>query len=305
MISAPGVRLKFDLQRGERLGPPHQLKGLKELTRSRGADVTWRIVTRQGGEGFMYVGDAAAVLDPSSSHGVIKALLTGVGAAQYAVRIIRLGYSDRTETLAFERWTRTMFFRDVQALHALRQPATSISRTPYDLLLQNSRGGSPDSRASVRQYSIALRDPASGEPMNIRNDQAVDPSSHSLMLNDGPLIDPLAAIGATKTMPLNFEGAYRFQSYREAKPGSLHGLVVERAEVLSLFDINRCLHVHERWHGRSKVTLKAAVVHQRTGVFECHADGLYYARNFRQEVKLSIDHDLLDLTKLSALFAQL
>jgi hypothetical protein len=117
-------------------------------------------------------------------------------------------------------------------------------------------------------------------------------------------MDALVAIGAAKTTSLNFVGAYRFQSYRQAKPGSLHGLVIEDAESLSLFDINRCLHAHERWHGHSQVNLKAAVVQQRTGVFECHADALYYARNFDHAVDSPVDHDLLDLTKLSALFAE-
>jgi len=117
-------------------------------------------------------------------------------------------------------------------------------------------------------------------------------------------MEALAAIGATKTTPLNFAGAYRFQSYREAKPGSLHGLLIEQPDPLSLFDINRCLHTHERWHGHSQVNLKAAPVQQRTGVFECHTDALYYARNFDHAINSPVNHDLLDLTKLSALFAQ-
>ena len=130
------VRLNFGPARAGRLAPPRQLKGFKQLSRARGADVTWRIVARQGGEGFLYVGDAAAVLDPASSHGVVRALLTGMAAAQHAVRVIRLRHSDRAGAAAFERWTRAMFFRDARALHALRQPAVSIGRTPYDLSLR-------------------------------------------------------------------------------------------------------------------------------------------------------------------------
>jgi flavin-dependent dehydrogenase len=126
------VRLNFAARVG-RLPPPRQLKGFKHLAPPRGADVTWRIVARQGGEGFLYVGDAAAVLDPASSHGVVRALLTGMAAAQHAVRVIRLGHADRTEAAAFERWTRAMFLRDARALRALRQPPVSIDRTPNHL----------------------------------------------------------------------------------------------------------------------------------------------------------------------------
>src|SRR5262249_54963459 len=130
------VRLNFGPARAGRLAPPRQLKDFKQLARARGAEVTWRIVGRQGGEGFLYVGDAAAVLDPASSHGVVRALLTGMAAAQHTVRVIRLRHSDRAGAAAFERWTRAMFFRDARALHALRQPAVPIGRTPYDLTLR-------------------------------------------------------------------------------------------------------------------------------------------------------------------------
>jgi flavin-dependent dehydrogenase len=49
--------------------------------RRRGADVTWRIISPAAGPGFFLVGDAVAVLDPASSHGVLKALMTGMMAA--------------------------------------------------------------------------------------------------------------------------------------------------------------------------------------------------------------------------------
>jgi hypothetical protein len=126
----------------------------------------------------------------------------------------------------------------------------------------------------------------------------------SRALDDAARMDVLTSIGAAKTTPLNFAGAYRFQSYRRAKPGSLHGLIIEQADCLSLFDINHCLHGHERWHGEAQVNLKAAAVQQRTGIFACHADALYYARNFDHAASSPVEHDLLDLTKLSALFAE-
>lgn len=45
------------------------------------SDVTWRIATPCAGPGYFLLGDAAFVLDPTSSHGVLKAMMSGIKAA--------------------------------------------------------------------------------------------------------------------------------------------------------------------------------------------------------------------------------
>ncbi|MBA4535538.1 hypothetical protein H1196_23700 [Brevibacillus halotolerans] len=46
-----------------------------------GADMTWRVITQLGGPGgYFLIGDAATVLDPASSHGVLKAVMSGMMA---------------------------------------------------------------------------------------------------------------------------------------------------------------------------------------------------------------------------------
>jgi flavin-dependent dehydrogenase len=59
------------------------LHGLQQrVPRSaRASEVTWRIARPCAGEGYFLVGDAAFVLDPASSHGVLKALMSGMLAA--------------------------------------------------------------------------------------------------------------------------------------------------------------------------------------------------------------------------------
>ncbi len=57
----------------------------ERVGRQRAADVTWRWVPRCAEPGYVLVGDAAAVLDPSSSHGILRALMTGIRAAQLIV----------------------------------------------------------------------------------------------------------------------------------------------------------------------------------------------------------------------------
>jgi flavin-dependent dehydrogenase len=43
-----------------------------------GADVSWRIFPDCAGPGYFLIGDAAAVVDPLSSHGVLRALMSGI-----------------------------------------------------------------------------------------------------------------------------------------------------------------------------------------------------------------------------------
>jgi flavin-dependent dehydrogenase len=64
---------------------PDELRGLTPLGPERGADVTWRMAERTAGRGWFLVGDAAATLDPTSSHGVLKALLSGLAAGHLIV----------------------------------------------------------------------------------------------------------------------------------------------------------------------------------------------------------------------------
>lgn len=114
-------------------------------------------------------------------------------------------------------------------------------------------------------------------------------------------IDALSAIRAIETAPFAFSGKYRFQSEQQAEFGTLNGETVERAETLTLVELNSYLRTHERWHGNSLVLLKAAIFSERRGVFSRHADGLYYARNFSDSSQ-PFSNDLLDLVKLQCLF---
>lgn len=51
------------------------------LCSPRGADASWRILDRCAGPGWIAVGDAAAVHDPISGDGVLRAFTTGIAAA--------------------------------------------------------------------------------------------------------------------------------------------------------------------------------------------------------------------------------
>jgi flavin-dependent dehydrogenase len=115
-----------------RLKRPRALDAFEQFGRERGADVTWRALAEQGGEGFLYIGDAGAVLDPASSHGVLRALVTGVAAAHHAVRLIRGGYAWPAEVAAFDHWVKSMFRRDAAALRMLYDRAGLVRRGAMD-----------------------------------------------------------------------------------------------------------------------------------------------------------------------------
>jgi flavin-dependent dehydrogenase len=63
--------------------------------RFRGADVTWRLVRESAGSGYFICGDAAATLDPAASSGVVRAIASGLKAAEMIAGVIH-GTIDET-----------------------------------------------------------------------------------------------------------------------------------------------------------------------------------------------------------------
>lgn len=83
---------------------------------TRGADVTWRVVERPAGPGYFTVGDAAAVLDPASSHGVLKAIMSGIQAGTMTSKIVQSPHLERELVSAFNHWWTSWFYKDVEQL---------------------------------------------------------------------------------------------------------------------------------------------------------------------------------------------
>jgi flavin-dependent dehydrogenase len=69
-------------------GPPPEFAGLEPLARRRGSDVTWRLLESCAGPGYFVAGDAASVSDPSSSHGVLRAIMSGMLAGHLVLKNI-------------------------------------------------------------------------------------------------------------------------------------------------------------------------------------------------------------------------
>jgi flavin-dependent dehydrogenase len=95
---------------------PEEFRSLRPVGRVQTADVTWRLVPECAGDGYFLCGDAAAVLDPTSSHGVVKAIMSGAHAADQIVQIIQRGADAREAAAAFRQLFSTWFEHDVTRL---------------------------------------------------------------------------------------------------------------------------------------------------------------------------------------------
>ncbi|HKP01726.1 MAG TPA: FAD-dependent oxidoreductase [Chthoniobacterales bacterium] len=105
---------------------PAELQGLVPEGPTRAADVTWRKVEPVVGPGFFLVGDAAATLDPASSHGVLKGLMSGMMAAHFVESAGGGGQPEARAMLAYQEWLTGWFDADVaklRALYSLLSPA--------------------------------------------------------------------------------------------------------------------------------------------------------------------------------------
>jgi flavin-dependent dehydrogenase len=112
------TRLAFGRERLDREWLPPELRGLRRGG-ARGADVTWRRLRAPAGPGYFVAGDAAAVLDPTSSHGVLKALLSGMMAGRLIATVCRGGWPEKTAARAYCDWVRGWFEHDVVRLAGL------------------------------------------------------------------------------------------------------------------------------------------------------------------------------------------
>jgi flavin-dependent dehydrogenase len=84
-----------------------------------GADVTWRRVVGAAGSGYFIVGDAAAVLDPASSHGVLRAIMSGIMAGYAINKIVSNGFVEKAAAYEYEKWFSEWFFYDLANLRKL------------------------------------------------------------------------------------------------------------------------------------------------------------------------------------------
>ena len=96
---------------------PQSVAELASAGKIHGADVTWRACNRMAGNGYFIIGDAATVLDPGASHGVLKALMSGMMAAQCITDEYAAPTNAQAISMQYHQWIQDWFEKDVRKMH--------------------------------------------------------------------------------------------------------------------------------------------------------------------------------------------
>lgn len=83
-----------------------------------GVDMTWRLHQFSAGPGYFLLGDAAALLDPASSNGVLRALMSGMLAADLAARVLD-GSDESSAARAYIHWIEALYNHQRNSLRDL------------------------------------------------------------------------------------------------------------------------------------------------------------------------------------------
>lgn len=108
---------------------PLRLRQCNPVGKIKGADVTWRLVPLSAGSGYFIVGDAAALLDPLSSDGVIRALMSGILATHCIYEIVQGKHPEHYATEFYRQWVYRLFQQKVIALKSFYSDLLKINTT--------------------------------------------------------------------------------------------------------------------------------------------------------------------------------
>ena len=90
------------------------------------ADVTWRVAEKTSEGNYFLVGDSAFVLDPASSKGVIKAIMTGIAAGHLIAEARHVSINEIHTH--YNQWVRNWFEEDMSVLkNTYRDKGINIS----------------------------------------------------------------------------------------------------------------------------------------------------------------------------------
>ena len=84
-----------------------------------GVDLSWQLRPKCAGLGFFLLGDAAAMLDPSSSHGVLRALMSGLLFGHLAEAWHRTDVAEASVIGMYRSWIDEQFRHDERRLRQL------------------------------------------------------------------------------------------------------------------------------------------------------------------------------------------
>ncbi|MFY0563024.1 NAD(P)/FAD-dependent oxidoreductase [Archangium lansingense] len=112
------TRLSLQADLRTRADLPQALRTGRATGAPRGAEVTWSCVEAPAGDGYFIAGDAAAVVDPASSQGVLRALMQGMMAAHLITACVKETVHETEAARFYRGWVRDLYQRSSSALRA-------------------------------------------------------------------------------------------------------------------------------------------------------------------------------------------
>ena len=95
---------------------PADLRGLTPVGASKGADVAWRMAARTAHPAWFIVGDAACLLDPLSSKGVLRAMMSGIAAGHLVANVLNDHITAGAAASLYQHWLSEWFAQEALRL---------------------------------------------------------------------------------------------------------------------------------------------------------------------------------------------
>lgn len=112
-------RVSLATHRIEKDWLPNVLKGCTIVKSIKAVDVTWRIATTVSTDNYFLIGDAAFVIDPASSHGILKAIMSGVLVAHLINKLVFNPSAASEIHRYYTNWIVNWFESDTKKLKSL------------------------------------------------------------------------------------------------------------------------------------------------------------------------------------------
>jgi flavin-dependent dehydrogenase len=112
------TRVAADGSRPDPSWIPANLRSLTPVGPERGADVTWRMASRAAHPSWFLVGDAACLLDPLSSKGVLRAMMSGIAAGHLIANVLDGRIAAEAAANVYQHWLSEWFAQEASRLAA-------------------------------------------------------------------------------------------------------------------------------------------------------------------------------------------
>jgi flavin-dependent dehydrogenase len=100
---------------------PVDLRGLTPVGPPKGADVTWRMASHPAHPAWFIVGDAACLLDPLSSKGVLRAMMSGIAAGHLIANVLNGHITAKAAGNVYQHWLSEWFAQEARHLATFYQ----------------------------------------------------------------------------------------------------------------------------------------------------------------------------------------